>query len=155
MRGPLTFICAPAGSGKTSLAASWLATNSIRSAWVSLDVLDRDPRRFWTSVINALQQVIAGVGQGALAKLQVTGPPLTDAVDALIDELARTQTQPTALVIDDLHLVVDVGRRLTLDRFIERMPAWLRLVFVSAARAANGGKQSRRSRSGCRSTSPT
>src|SRR6188508_2278150 len=73
----LTLLSAPAGFGKSTLAASWLATrtegqgqstDSIslalspqssvlvpRSAWVSLDEGDNDPVRFWRYVLRACQ----------------------------------------------------------------------------------------------------
>ena len=47
----LTVITAPAGFGKTTLVADWLAgasTEACRPAWLSLDPRDNDPVVFWT-----------------------------------------------------------------------------------------------------------
>jgi ATP/maltotriose-dependent transcriptional regulator MalT len=44
---PMVLVSAPAGSGKTTLLAEWLATGEAaesRTAWLSLDRRDRDPR---------------------------------------------------------------------------------------------------------------
>src|SRR5262245_37501770 len=51
---PLTVIAAPAGFGKTTLAAQWCATRRETGsavAWVSLDARDDDPSRFWTYLL--------------------------------------------------------------------------------------------------------
>lgn len=48
LRGPLTLISAPAGSGKTTLMEEWreTASNQIPLAWLSLDSADNEPLRF-------------------------------------------------------------------------------------------------------------
>ena len=54
----LTLISAPAGFGKSTLLADWLASGGEpgRSvAWLSLDSGDDDPMSFWTYVITGLQ----------------------------------------------------------------------------------------------------
>src|SRR5215216_6750017 len=51
----LTLVSAPAGFGKTTLLAEWLAATSINdraAGWVSLDETDNDPALFWTYVIT-------------------------------------------------------------------------------------------------------
>ena len=76
----LTLVSAPAGFGKTTLLAEWLAsapsaTGERSAAWLSLDRGDNDPASFWTYVIAALQTVAPGVGASALALLQAPQPP--------------------------------------------------------------------------------
>jgi LuxR family transcriptional regulator, maltose regulon positive regulatory protein len=46
----LTLVSAPAGYGKTTLLASWLAQGDPCAAWLSLDEGDNDPARFWAYV---------------------------------------------------------------------------------------------------------
>ncbi|MGP8001768.1 MAG: hypothetical protein ACLPKI_31260 [Streptosporangiaceae bacterium] len=50
----LVLVCAPAGSGKTVLLADWARHGSRPVAWLSLDVGDNDPARFWRHVVAAL-----------------------------------------------------------------------------------------------------
>ncbi len=53
----LTLVCAPAGFGKTTLLAEWLAAapaNAQPAAWLSLDQGDNQPASFWTYLIAAL-----------------------------------------------------------------------------------------------------
>ena len=69
----LTLVSAPAGFGKTTLLAEWLAAGPARSAgerlvaWLSLDRADNDTASFWTYMIAALRTVASGVGESALA----------------------------------------------------------------------------------------
>ena len=65
----LILVSAPAGFGKTTLLAEWLAEagDDDRSvAWLSLDPADNEPTSFWTYVVTALQGSVPGVGSSAL-----------------------------------------------------------------------------------------
>jgi LuxR family transcriptional regulator, maltose regulon positive regulatory protein len=52
----VTVVCAPAGSGKSVLLRSWVEAErpGRRVAWVSVERGERDPQRFWLSVVEAL-----------------------------------------------------------------------------------------------------
>src|SRR5688500_7228774 len=62
----LTLISAPAGFGKTTLLAEWLAATPAEAersvAWLSLEESDSQPATYWTYVITALQAVVPGAG---------------------------------------------------------------------------------------------
>src|SRR5215212_3674644 len=65
--GPLTLISAPAGSGKTVLASSWVRSDATPGpvGWISLDEEDDLPGNFWTYVLTGLQRAgadLTGVG---------------------------------------------------------------------------------------------
>src|SRR5262245_6535356 len=52
----LTLVTPPAGFGKTTLLAEWLAAarpSGSTRAWLSLDQSDNDPATFWSYVIAA------------------------------------------------------------------------------------------------------
>jgi LuxR family maltose regulon positive regulatory protein len=56
----LTLVSAPAGFGKTTLLAEWLAAAAAdgrSAAWLSLDQRDNDPALFWTYLIRRRQSV--------------------------------------------------------------------------------------------------
>src|SRR5882672_10464625 len=75
--GKLTLVSAPAGFGKTTLLAEWLATAQAGkgpAAWVALDQNDNDPALFWSYFIAAVQTVHAQVGTRALALLHSLQP---------------------------------------------------------------------------------
>src|SRR3954447_3325853 len=57
-QGPrLVLVAAPAGFGKTTLLAQWLAAGESRVAWLALDPGDADPRLFLTHLVAAIQTV--------------------------------------------------------------------------------------------------
>ena len=59
----LTLVSAPAGFGKTTLLAEWLAAapaDGRSVAWLSLDQRDNDPAVFWTYLVAALQTAAPG-----------------------------------------------------------------------------------------------
>jgi LuxR family transcriptional regulator, maltose regulon positive regulatory protein len=117
---PVTLVCAPAGYGKTTLAAAWAATQPAgTTAWLSLDRGDRDPRRFWSYVLAALRPT------GALPD-----PPPADRPPAdLLGTLAALRW-PVALVLDDADAVAGTAVARSLARCLHyRTP--LHLVLCS------------------------
>ncbi|MBO0789513.1 MAG: LuxR family transcriptional regulator, partial [Ktedonobacteraceae bacterium] len=118
---PLTLVSASAGSGKTTLLSTWVAAaQSIRAgeekmqdkqspqtvfAWLSLDEQDREPTRFWTSVIAALRTTLPTVGQTAFALLHSQEvPPLSTILTHLLGELEQIG-QDIVLILDDYHVI--------------------------------------------------
>jgi LuxR family transcriptional regulator, maltose regulon positive regulatory protein len=85
----LTLVCAPAGYGKTVLLADWARRSQQPVAWLSLDVGDNDPARFWRHGVAALDQGRPGLAERVEPLL---GPPAPSSyeglVAALINELA-------------------------------------------------------------------
>src|SRR3954468_11756023 len=67
----LTIVVAPAGFGKTTLLAGWLADRDSAQAcgWVSLDSSENEPTVFWAYVIRALQRIHPGLGTQAILQL--------------------------------------------------------------------------------------
>jgi LuxR family maltose regulon positive regulatory protein len=119
----VTFVGGAAGSGKTTLVASWLASagggrvprdstvdtlaGADSVAWVSLDADDRDPVLLWTYVLRALRQLptLAGSPPASMpAPTTVDGAYLTDLAAAL-EGLPRR----TVLVFDDVHRLGPAG----------------------------------------------
>ena len=62
----LTFISAPAGFGKSGIVSECLAQLEHLSAWLSLDSADREPNRFLTYLVAAVQTALPIVGQELL-----------------------------------------------------------------------------------------
>jgi LuxR family transcriptional regulator, maltose regulon positive regulatory protein len=103
-------VCAPAGSGKTSLLAGWARSGGRPVAWLGLDAGDNDPARFWRYVVAAVDRARPGIA-GRLGPL--LGPPAPRSFEglatALINEVAaRPGRDEVVLVLDDYHLV-DAG----------------------------------------------
>jgi hypothetical protein len=53
---PISLICAPAGYGKTTIAADWAQRPEVGGciAWITLHEGHDEPFRFWTAIIEAL-----------------------------------------------------------------------------------------------------
>ena len=124
-------ISAPAGSGKTVLMRSWIAEAGLaqHAAWVPVDSQERDPRRFWISVADALRGTAAG---SALVRPLTAAPGLDGwaVVERLLKDLAPLEDR-LWLVIDDVHLL-DPGKVLPqLELLVLRAPRELRFVLAT------------------------
>jgi LuxR family maltose regulon positive regulatory protein len=101
----LTLVSAPAGFGKSTLVAEWVAECGLPVAWLSLDEGDGDPTRFLAYLVEALRTVRPGVGQSVLATLGSPQPPPVEAtLTPLVNELAALPAD-VVLVLDDYHSV--------------------------------------------------
>jgi LuxR family transcriptional regulator, maltose regulon positive regulatory protein len=99
-RRALTTIVAPAGFGKTTVAATWAQRRPYPVAWLSLQAADRPRDRFLPYLIQALQAVAPHIGQTSLALLRGASPD--GALFALVNDLADVESD-FALVLDDYH----------------------------------------------------
>jgi LuxR family transcriptional regulator, maltose regulon positive regulatory protein len=129
--GRVTEVAAPAGSGKTLLLRSWIEQAGLGSctAWVSVRREERDPQRFWVSVVEALRAT--GVVAGLIGPL--TAAPELDGwavVERLLDDLASLE-QRVWLVIDDVHELRSTDALRQLELLLMRAPHELRVVLAS------------------------
>src|SRR5262249_24069392 len=102
VEGQLTLLSAPAGAGKTSLLASWLAVQPRDGAWLA-------PRpqlteaTFWAELLASVQ----GVAPPPSALRRLAGPrsgtPAPFVVQ-LLNGFAELE-EPLIVVVDDFHLV--------------------------------------------------
>ena len=102
----LTLLSAPAGFGKTTAVAAWVADAQDRGravAWVSLDEADDQPATFWTYLVLALQKAAPTIGANVLPALESGQPPTRALITMLLNELAE-QPVDIDLVLDDYHL---------------------------------------------------
>src|SRR6266567_3394474 len=129
----LVLVCAPAGSGKTVLLADWARHGGRPVAWLSLDVVDNDPARFWRHVVAALGRARRGIGELAgpvLGPLEASSPD--GLVMALINELAADPREAEVLlVLDDYHLIDSQPVHGSLLFLLEHLPPGLRMVLAS------------------------
>ena len=131
----LTLVSAPAGFGKTTLLAEWLAAapaDGRSAAWLSLDQRDNDPASFWTYLIAALQTVAPGVGAGALALLQSPQPPIEAVLATLLNDLGAVPND-VVLVLDDYHVIDARDVQDGMAFLLEHLPPQMHLVIASRA----------------------
>ncbi|HJZ02390.1 MAG TPA: BTAD domain-containing putative transcriptional regulator, partial [Streptosporangiaceae bacterium] len=135
----VTLVSAPAGFGKTTLLAEWLAAGPAApaderlAAWLSLDRADNDPASFWTYVIAALRTAAPGAGESALALLQAPQPPPIETVlTVLLNDLGAIAAD-IVLVLDDYHVIdaSDVQDGMTF--LLDHLPPQLHVVIAGRA----------------------
>jgi LuxR family maltose regulon positive regulatory protein len=130
---PLTLVVAPAGWGKSTLVADWLAHDEVTAGWVSLDGGDNDPKRFWRYLLLAAEQAGAAAGATAQRRLDAAGSDvLRDVLPAFINELASAQA-PLVLVLDDYHLVANAQVHMSVAMLLEHSPPQLHLMLITRA----------------------
>ncbi len=131
----LTLVSAPAGFGKTTLLAEWLASTPVekQTAWLSLDPSDNEAAPFWPYVIAALQTAAPGIGATALSLLQGPQPPPIETVFAtLLNELSALPND-VVLVLDDYHVIDAHDIQDGMSFLLEHLPPRLHLVITTRA----------------------
>ena len=127
----VTVVSAPPGSGKTVLLRSWIGEAGLEdsAAWVPVGPDERDPQRFWLSVLGALRQTSAG---SALVRAVTAAPDLDGwvIVERLLKDLAPL-ADPTWLVLDDVHELSSDEARRQLELLVMRAPDPLRFVLAT------------------------
>ncbi|WP_395656203.1 LuxR C-terminal-related transcriptional regulator [Nocardioides sp.] len=133
---PVVAVVAPAGAGKTTLAAEWVRRGGRRTGWLTLEDGDRDPVRLGTSLLAGVDVLEPGVSARVTG---FDGDP-TDPADAtawvrgLAEDLGA-DTAPAVLVVDDLQRIDDSAAAAAFAAFVEHQPPWLHLVLLSRRRA--------------------
>jgi LuxR family transcriptional regulator, maltose regulon positive regulatory protein len=144
----LTLVSAPAGFGKTTLLADWLAApaaNGRSAAWLSLDQRDNDPSVFWTYLVAALETAVPGTDAGAISLLQSPQPPIEAVVATLLNDLSAISND-VVLVLDDYHVIHAREVQDGMAFLLERLPQQIHLVIAGRAgpRAATSAVASTR-----------
>jgi LuxR family transcriptional regulator, maltose regulon positive regulatory protein len=128
--GRVTEVSAPAGSGKTLLLRSWIGQTGLaeRAAWVPVQD-ERDPQRFWLSVLGALRATVPG---SELIRPLTAAPDLDGwaVVERLLEDLGGLEDR-VWLVIDDVHELHPDEALRQLELLVMRAPAGLRFVFAT------------------------
>jgi len=111
---PLTLVSAPAGFGKTTCVAEWLAVPDRPVAWLSLSADDDAPEHFFPALIAALEELRPHLGSdwpqelskvnGALRTGQL--PPAAAIAGAWLSDILAAP-RPFLLVLDDFHCLQD------------------------------------------------
>ncbi|GAA4359109.1 LuxR C-terminal-related transcriptional regulator [Angustibacter luteus] len=133
-RGPLTVVSAGAGWGKTLTTAGWAAAGRpVGSvAWLSLDVMDNEPRTFWSYAVAALRGAVTPPAGNPLAQLVPgLGGEVAD-LNRLTAGLAQLPV-PVVLVLDDFQVIQNPGVLDGVTTLLRHPPPQLRLVLLTRA----------------------
>jgi len=130
----LTLVSAPAGFGKTTMLAAWLAAGGPgrSAAWVSLDERDTDPSSFWTYVLLAVDRVARETATAALAQLESGQAPIDVVLTTLLNELS-VRSDDITVVLDDYHLAEGPDIQPGMVFLLEHLPPQVHVVISTRA----------------------
>jgi LuxR family transcriptional regulator, maltose regulon positive regulatory protein len=118
----VTLVCAPAGSGKTSLLRAWAAGPGqlYRLAVVQVRRDQQDCQQFWLAALSAIREASGTPGEDE--QLAAT-PDFNAAAIAgrVLSELAEHRDR-TFLIIDDLHELTSQEAVMQLTALLEKLP---------------------------------
>lgn len=131
----LTLVSAPAGFGKTTVLAQWLAESrqvpgGPAVAWVSLDEHDDEPGRFWSYVVAALAGISDAVHADSLPLLPGPSAASEAAMASLLNALGELPVD-VVLVLDDYHAVTAHEIHDTVGYLLDHLPSQVHLVLSS------------------------
>ena len=127
----VTVLSAPPGSGKSVLLRSWIGEAGLadHAGWIPVGRDDRDPQRFWLSVLGALRRTSAG---SRLVRELTAAPDLDGwaVVERLLKDLAPLGDR-LWLVVDDVHELGSAEALRQLELLLMRGPPELRFVLAT------------------------
>jgi len=129
----LTIISAPAGFGKTTLLAEWIAQTTLPIAWLSLDNGDNDPYRFLSYLIAAIKSINEEVGleaQQIMRSPQLI--PLPVILASLLNDLGKV-AEPYVLVMDDYQFITEHSVNEAMAYLMDHIPSNMRIVIATRA----------------------
>ena len=122
-----TLVSAMPGYGKTAAVRQWIDTVDVPVAWLSLDLLDRDPLSFWSNVLLALGSAVPGIEVEPGMLLWERGVEDALFLSALVAGLAEARG-PIVLVLDGLAADLDRETVAGLAVLVERAGDTVRVV---------------------------
>ena len=134
------WITAPAGSGKTALASSWVQARGLTCLWFQLDAGDADPATFFHYLI------LAGLHRAGRKRVHFTAltpeylPGIELYARRFFEQLLRLYSEPFVLVFDNCHELATIAplAGLILNALIDSMPAAGKLVCLSRGPMPSG-----------------
>jgi LuxR family transcriptional regulator, maltose regulon positive regulatory protein len=103
---PVVAICAPAGYGKTVLAAQWAERDPRPFVWLSIDERDNDSAVLLTYIAVGLDQV-EPIDPAVLGALASRGASMAGGVVPRLAAALSAMALPLVVVLDDAHLLHD------------------------------------------------
>lgn len=131
----VTLVTANAGSGKTTLVADFVRTQT-RHVWYQLDATDADPGVFVGYLATGIRNAVPAFGETTLAYVAEAAGEVAlhpeRAADVLLNEMLERVEERIVIVLDDYHhLGTDTPVHRAIDRLISYMPDVMHLVIVS------------------------
>lgn len=133
-RRRLAVIHAPAGFGKSTVAAQWrneLTDAGVPVAWLGIDQDDNNEIWFLAHLVQAIRRVRPDIGEGLDQVLEERpADAAAYVISTLIDEIHASGTT-VVVIVDDWHRVNDAGARRAMDALLDNGCHHLRYVVTS------------------------
>lgn len=127
----LTLVAAPAGYGKTTLVASWVAQHTdTQVAWLVLDSNDNDPQTFFSYFLAAIRPFAPLVTEQLQPLLLSSMPHLDQLIPLLLNGLAELP-QPLVLVLDDYDVISNPIIQESMARLLDFLPPTVHLILTT------------------------
>lgn len=138
---PVTLICAPAGSGKTTLMVQLTAPGEPGElhVWVALEASDNEPTRLLDTLVQSLLPLDLSWEMDPAALVgNVTsgGREARAALAGIVNALCTWPMHRMVWLLDDVHRITDPAAASLLEALIERLPEHVALVLGSRTEPA-------------------
>jgi ATP/maltotriose-dependent transcriptional regulator MalT len=134
----LTVIHAPAGYGKTTLAAQWgeeLARGGVKVAWLTADDNDNNLVWFLANLVEAIRRANPAVAGDLGEVLEESGEEAQQYVmTSLINEITE-RDEPMAVIVDDWHRITAAAVIGAMEFLLEHGGDNMRVVVASRSRS--------------------
>ncbi|MFC4376740.1 protein kinase [Nocardia halotolerans] len=134
----LALVHAPAGFGKSTVAAQWrtdLVAHDIAVAWLGIDQDDDSEIWFLAHLIQAIRRVRPDVGAGLEQVLEERpADAVAYVIATLIDEI-HASAEPVVVIVDDWHRVHDPGVHRAMEMLLDNGCHHVRFVITSRDQA--------------------
>ena len=130
----LAVIKAPAGFGKTSLAAAWfqrLRQNGNAVAWLTIDPDDDEPATFLFYVSHALQRACEGMSSGAIELIREQFSDQSARNHLNFDEYLADVENEIYLFLEDYHWIANPEVHEAVAFFLRRAPSHCHVVLTT------------------------
>src|SRR5512133_4108714 len=127
---PVVAVCAPAGYGKTVLAAEWAKRDPRPFVWLSIDRHDNDPTVLLTYLAVGLDRV-EPIDPAVLGVLASRGASISQTVLPRLGAALASKALPVVVVLDDVHLLQDQEGLDAVAVLVDHLPQGSQLVLLS------------------------
>ena len=127
----ISLVCAPAGSGKSSVISDWINQVEIKYLWYSLDEWDNDFAVFLSYIFKGLEEIDLNVAKKFQQFSQTTLSLSDDALIKGIIALLHEVKVPWLLVFDDYHQIFQMKIHEFINHLLQHLPRNLSLCIIS------------------------
>jgi LuxR family transcriptional regulator, maltose regulon positive regulatory protein len=127
---PVVAICAPAGYGKSMLAAEWAKRDPRPFVWLSIDRHDNDPTVLLTYLAVGLDRV-EPLDPSVMGILASRGASISRTILPRLAAALASKALPVVVVVEDVHLLQDQEGLDAVAVLVDHLPPGSQLAVTS------------------------